>query len=289
MKVLVIGGNRFFGKRLVALLLEQVGTEVTLLNRGRMNDGFENRVARIKLDRQQLRPAHPALENHRWDVVFDQVCYDAREAQSACETFNGRVGKLIFVSSQSVYGPGPALPESAFDPRAHSFGRAFTRDEDYGEAKRQAEAVYFRAATFPVSAVRFPIVLGEDDYTERLKFHVDHILQGKPVFFPNLDARISLIRSADAALFLKALASSYATGPINCCAQDPIPVRRIIETIEARTGKRAHIARRSDEGDDSPFGVERDWFMSTAKLTTYGFSAQPIDGWLAALIDRYMT
>ncbi|EKN66902.1 hypothetical protein BABA_13477 [Neobacillus bataviensis LMG 21833] len=36
-------------------------------------------------------------------------------------------------------------------------------DFTYAEGKRQAEAVLFQQATFPVVAVRFPIVMGVDD------------------------------------------------------------------------------------------------------------------------------
>ena len=63
----------------------------------------------------------------------------------------------------------------------------------YGEGKRQAEAVLFKEASFPVVAVRFPIVMGEDDYTRRLHFHVEHILQNQPITLPNIDAKMSYI------------------------------------------------------------------------------------------------
>lgn len=59
-RVLVIGGNRYFGKRLVSHLLER-GDDVTLLNRGNLDDGFGDRVRRIKMDRVMLQPGHPLL------------------------------------------------------------------------------------------------------------------------------------------------------------------------------------------------------------------------------------
>src|SRR6476469_8235912 len=102
MKTLVIGGNRFFGKRLVSRLLD-AGHDVTLLNRGQLDDGFGERVRRFRLDRRELREGHPALSQERWDVVYDQACYQADEAQGACRAFAGRVSRYVFTSSMSVY------------------------------------------------------------------------------------------------------------------------------------------------------------------------------------------
>ncbi|MBK9322335.1 MAG: NAD-dependent epimerase/dehydratase family protein [Bdellovibrionaceae bacterium] len=51
MKVLVIGGNRFFGRHLVEQLLED-GADVTILNRRNLNDRFGYQVQRLKADRQ---------------------------------------------------------------------------------------------------------------------------------------------------------------------------------------------------------------------------------------------
>jgi nucleoside-diphosphate-sugar epimerase len=285
MKALVIGGNRFIGKRLVSHLLDR-GIEVTLLNRGQRQDDFGLKVKRIVLDRKLLCKNHPALGNEKWDIIYDQVCYDDLEAQSACKAFQGRVQRYIFISSQSVYKPGQAILETAFDPRSHSISTHVDRAKDYAEAKRQAEAVFFKEATFPVAAVRFPIVLGEDDYTERLAFHIDHILNAKPIFFPNTEAKISFIQSADAAAFLNFLFDHEITGPINCCSPEPISLIALVKAIESATGKIALLSKDSTI-DHSPFGIESDWYMDVAQLNEYGFRASPIETWLPILIEKY--
>lgn len=283
MKALIIGGNRFFGKRLAAGLLQRK-VSVTLLNRGQHADGFGANVERIQLDRQTLHRNHPLLAGLEWDIVYDQVCYDATEARAACEAFAGKTGSYVFTSSQSVYAPGAALTEDAFQPRNHVFTSVVDRFTDYGEAKRQAEAVFFREAPFPVTAVRFPFVLGDDDYTGRIQFHVEHILESRPLHFPNIDARISLISSADAARFLEFLASRPIPGPINCCSPEPISFRELVETIEAATGRRAKLEGEAS-ADPSPYGVASDWFMNVDKLRQYGFVAEPLMSWLRPLVE----
>src|SRR5690606_30126064 len=149
-------------------------------------------------------------------------------------------------SSQSVYGEGAGLTEADFDPLNHRFATPADRNADYGEAKRQAEAVLFQENAFPVTAVRFPIVLGDDDYTERLKFHVDRVRNGKPVFFPNLDAKLSFVDSADAAGFLHFLAGHGPLGPVNCCSPEPISLRSLISAIEGALGAEAVTTDRAN-------------------------------------------
>lgn len=50
--------------------------------------------------------------------------------------------------------------------------------------------------------MRFLIVVGEDDYTGRLKYHVEKVVQGEPIGIPNPSTRFSYIDSIEAASFL---------------------------------------------------------------------------------------
>lgn len=285
MKALVLGGNRFFGKRLAQLLLQR-GLDVTLLNRGQLADDFGDRVQRIKMDRRKINRETSALANQKWDIIYDHICFDAAEAKAACEAFRGKTKHYVFISSQSVYAEGASLLEEAVDPFTHPFEPSVNRDQDYGEAKRQAEAVFFQTNSFPVTAVRLPIVLGEDDYTERLKQHVKWVQEGKAIFFPAIEAKISFVQSSDAAKFLAAQADRALLGPVNCCSQEPIVLKNVMAEIERATGKTAIIKAKEGEGEPSPFGIESDWYMNTQKIRDYGFSAEPIENWLPGLIQK---
>ena len=286
MKALVIGGTRFFGKRLVNKLLENE-VEVTLLNRGQHPDPFGKSVKRIKMDRAALDPEHPAIKNSSWDVVYDQICFTAGEAEAGCKVFRGKTERYVFTSSQSVYGPGADIPESAFDPFSYRFDKPVKSAEDYGEGKRQAEATFFQKSDFTIAAVRFPIVLGEDDYTGRLKFHVEKIALGEPIYFPNLDVKLSFIHAQDAAEFLFSLAELKIHGPINCCAFDPVHIRDFIGVIEKELGKKAIITNAIGAGEPSPFGPESDWYMNTDKLRRTKFEPRAILEWLPGLVSFF--
>ncbi|MBQ7839905.1 MAG: NAD-dependent epimerase/dehydratase family protein [Lachnospiraceae bacterium] len=60
MKILVIGGTRFFGIPMVNELLEK-GHDVTIATRGKSPDGFGDRVKRIFLDRTDEASVKAAL------------------------------------------------------------------------------------------------------------------------------------------------------------------------------------------------------------------------------------
>jgi nucleoside-diphosphate-sugar epimerase len=135
-KILIIGGNRFFGRHLTKELLKE-GAAVTLLNRGKIEDGFGDRVSRLVADRTNESALREVLKDDRWDLVYDQVCYTAAEARSACRLFEGKTKRYVVTSSESIYDDGFDQKEANFVPGSFSFTRDADRDEDYQGAKRQ--------------------------------------------------------------------------------------------------------------------------------------------------------
>lgn len=292
MKILIIGGNRFFGKKLTARLVRG-GHDVTLLNRGNVDDGFGDKIRRLQSDRKNTAELKKITAGQKWDIVYDQVCFDADEARAACEIFSGTVGHYIFTSSMSVYDLGEDLRESIFDPLMHRFTDTANPKTAYAEAKRQCEAVFFQSALLPVTAVRFPIVVGADDYTGRFQFHVNRIQKSEPLFFPAIQSQMSMISSDDAAAVLEFLGlrtDLKAVGPVNAASAEPIVLAEFIRAIEGMIDKKARLADAADDKNHSPYGIGGDWYMNTQKLQSLGFEAQPIREWLphetAALLDR---
>ncbi|MBT2293110.1 NAD-dependent epimerase/dehydratase family protein [Paenibacillus albidus] len=286
-KILIMGGTRFFGKRLVEQLLEETDNEVTILTRGETADPFGERVERLHADRTDAGALALAVGHTRWDVVYDNICYSPDEAAEACRIFAGTTERYIFTSSLSVYDfSSEALTEVLFDPETYPVQAGGKADFSYAEAKRQAEAVFMQQAEFPVAAVRFPIVLGTDDYTQRLHFHIKHVRKGQPVGLPNPDAAISFIRSDEAAGFLYKLGCSRLTGPVNACSDGTVTIRELIAMIEQETGQAAQMHKVTPDEHMSPFGIEQSWFMDTAKARSHGFRFLKLGEWLPELIHE---
>ena len=98
-RALVLGGNRFFGRHLTLALLAD-GYEVTLLNRGRIDDHLGESVNRMKVDRSNEADLTRALHGTSWDIVFDQICFTASEARAICNLLVGKTERVVFTSSQ---------------------------------------------------------------------------------------------------------------------------------------------------------------------------------------------
>lgn len=288
-KVLVLGGTRYFGKRLVNLLLEEGVHKVTVATRGRTEADFKGPVSRMVVDRSDEESLAKAAAAGPWDIVYDNICYSPNEAMAAVRAFDGKVGRYVVTSTLSVYEFGKSpLTEADFDPYSYAWKSAGREELEYGEGKRQAEAAFFREAGFPVAAMRIPIVLGPDDYTRRLHFHVERVMKGTPIGLPNADAAMSFISSAETAAFLHWLGSADVTGPINAGSVGAPTLNQIFTWIEEATGKRALIVPEGEAGqdNDSPFGVPSSWVMDISKATAAGYRFGATKDWMPELIRR---
>lgn len=284
-KVLVLGGTRFFGKKLVNLLIDDA--EVTIANRGITADAFGNRVTRIQFDRENYASLHSTVGSSDWDIIYDNICYSPQAAQDAVEIFKGRVNRYLFTSTMSVYEQGNRrICESEFDPFIYPIQLGNREDFTYAEGKRLAEAVFFQRASFPVCAVRFPVVLGSDDYTQRLKFHIDRVRDGKLIGIPNIAAVMSYISSDEAAKFLEWLGNQEMQGVVNACSAGEFSLKDILTLIEEAVGKAAITESDTQSKDLSPLAIADAWYMDTSKAVEAGYSFQHITTWFPNLVKE---
>jgi len=285
MKILVLGGTRFFGKKLVELCLQN-NHDVTILTRGQSGNPFGEKVQQITADRNDVQALTQALADTTWDVVYDNICYSPNHAHEMAQLLKNKTKKLVFTSTLATYeADGHMKTEADFNPYEYEIRMGDISDFTYGEGKRQAEAVFYKEATFPVVAVRFPIVVGEHDYTRRLHFHVERILNEQPITLPNVEAKMSFITDDEAAAFLYFAGVAPIEGPYNATASGTISLKALLALIEDETGKRAKVSLiGGDEHSMSPYGIPNHWYMSTAKAQAAGFTFSQLNDWLPNLV-----
>lgn len=283
MKILVIGGTRYFGKRLVHMLL-QSKHEVWILSRGQTPDDFANRVERLLADRNDKDAVKKVLGDLRFDCVVDQVCMTAQQAKDAVELFAGRISYYLMTSTLSVYDLGQNLKEEKFIATDYQPIPPTDPMSAYREGKRAAENVFATQEFFKVGFARFPIVLGEDDYTLRLANEIKRIRYGQELYYPNLEARMSFVTSEDAAMALQWMVREKRTGSYNFAAKDSIKLAELVKLIEQVVGKKADLVMKPTETNLSPFGIPQDWTMNVSKAEREGFVAKPLSEWLSSLV-----
>jgi 2'-hydroxyisoflavone reductase len=183
MRILVIGGTQFIGKRLVNRLLHE-GHEITLLHR-RAAHPFSREVRSVVADRNDATSVRNALAGHRFEAVYD-IAYDwergtsGLQVEATAKAVPGDLSRYIFMSSVAAYGDG--LDHVEDDELAPD-----TDSNDYFRNKATSERALFRMhreSGFPAVTMRPPFVYGPENPFYRESFFWDRIRRDRPIIVP---------------------------------------------------------------------------------------------------------
>jgi nucleoside-diphosphate-sugar epimerase len=251
MQVLVIGGSRFIGLAVVQRLLMD-GHRITILNRGRTADPFGTRVSRVIGDRSDPNTLQRALTRRDFDAVVDVIAFREEDTQAAIDRMKGRIGHFIHISTASVY----LIRDRVFCPfREDDFaGRLAPRSESTGPSwlyayhKRRCEVTLqhaWESEQFPFTALRLPMVVGPEDYTERSLAYLERLTDSGPVILPDggLNSWGFLWVHDVANAIAENLMNANTFGrAYNLAQREVVSVRQFVETAASCLGRRAAIA-----------------------------------------------
>lgn len=284
MKILVIGGTRFFGIHMVNELLAD-GHEVTIATRGKAQDNFGGRVNRLILERTSADSMRNTLSGIHYDVVIDKIAYCSNDIKYAMDAID--CDKYIYMSSTSVYEPKHMdTKEEDFDGINRNLVWCSRKDFPYEEIKRQAEcALWQQYNDRNWIAVRYPFAIGKDDYTKRLLFYVEHTMKSIPMNIDNIDFQMSYIRSDEAGKFISFLVDKEFKGAINGSSSGTISLKEIISYVERKTGAKAIIG---NSGEAAPYNGEPEYSINTNRAQNLGFQFSNLQDWIYELLDFYI-
>lgn len=284
MKILVLGGTRFFGVHMVNDLIEK-GHEVTIATRGQTPDDFGDSVMRIRLDRTDEDSIKAMISDTHYDVIIDKIAYCSNDVRKLLD--NADCDKYIYMSSTAVYDPLHVdTVEDDFDGNGGELIWCDRPDFSYDVVKRHAEyALWQKYSDKKFVAVRYPFVIGKDDYTKRLYFYVEHVLKQMPMKVDNLDNQMSFIKSDEAGKFISFLVDKDFTGAVNGCSHGTVSVKTILDYIGKETGFSAVL---SDDGDPAPYNGMPEYSINTQKAESLGFEFTDINDWIFGLLDYYI-
>ncbi|MCX7752152.1 MAG: NAD-dependent epimerase/dehydratase family protein [Blastocatellia bacterium] len=305
MRILVLGGTRFFGLQLVHRLVEE-GHQVTVLTRGRTPASLPPSVERLVGDRQQATALREAVGTRTWDVVIDNIGFTAEDSRLAIEVFAGRTKRFLFTSTAAVYSclegvmnpyredDTERLPERAQargDPRlAYGFGKL--------EAERVLQRAY-REQGFPVTILRLPVVIGPRDHTLRAYSYWVRLKDHAPLILPDggrTDCRF--IFSGDVVrAFLRLLEEERSIGHVYNFAQEEIVSVRefvklsaeILETgVETVDIPLQWLRAQGIAPTFSPYSASRSWILDISKAQwELGWRSTPWREWMRASIEWF--
>jgi nucleoside-diphosphate-sugar epimerase len=308
MHVLVIGGNRFVGWLLGWRLLA-AEHQVTLLNRGRLQDPFGDRVERLTGDRT-TPDLDRLLAGRSFDAVVDLAAYTGEDGRRAAALLAGHAGHYVMVSTGQVYlvregCPRPAREEDYDGPvMARPADPSDVWDWEYGMGKRACEDALAEAWArdrFPATRVRIPMVNGERDYLRRMESYLWRLLDGGPLILPDGGThRVRHVYAGEVARFLCEILGRRETfGRAYNVAQEETPtLSELAALLRALLGSRAEIVPvRSDRlrnaGLDplrvSPFSGRWMSFLDPSRARQeLGFVHEPLELYLGKIVASFL-
>jgi 2'-hydroxyisoflavone reductase len=218
MNLLVIGGTRFLGRRIVESALAS-GHSITLFNRGKDGaDLFPGQVERVVGDRDG---GLGVLRGRTWDAVIDTPGYFPRVVADSSRFLNGSVGRYLFISTISVYDPEPGAITINEDTRKATLEDPTVEEitnETYGGLKvlceQEVEEVYGERALI----LRPGYIVGSYDTSDRFTYWAMRLTRGGRMLAGGRpEAPIQIIDAHDIGSFSVRLLEQGASGPFNVC------------------------------------------------------------------------
>jgi nucleoside-diphosphate-sugar epimerase len=196
-RILLIGGNGFIGRFVIAALQQQ-GHVLALFHRGTAT--APRGVNEIRGDRNQLSASAEEMKRFAPDVVIDLVISSGGQAEELMNIFRGTTRRVVMLSSIDVYravgvshgtesGPLQEVPlteESELRRKLHPYPRegmevlrktfAWVTD-DYD--KIPAERIVMNDPGLPGTVLRLPMIYGPGDRLHRFYAVVKRIADGR--------------------------------------------------------------------------------------------------------------
>lgn len=282
-KMLVFGGTRFFGQKVVHHFLE-LGYDITIATRGHSQDDLGNTVKRVIIDRSDANhPVWDLLGSNHWDIVFDNISFNWQDSKIICDKLTD-VGHYLFTSSLAVYSgtaPATGYVETDFDPASYTLDH--TSQPDYAEGKRQCE--HYLTTHYPgmMTFLRLPVVLDNDDYTERLHYYVRKALAHEPINFHQKDGRFSFVEASEIPLMIAFIVEKQLTGPLNLASEEIYTTQDLLSRLLSGTELSDLNVTYESEEPLSPLG-KYDQPLTPAYLASQGYPTSQLDDWFPQLI-----
>ena len=125
-----------------------------------------------------------------------------------------------------------------------------------------------------------PIVIGPDDVTGRVQFHIGRILYGEEIVIPYPCGKMNYVWVEDAGRFLAWLGLNGKRGYYNAASRETADANEMVRIMADSINKTAVIAREGRKENISPYHTEKDRTVSVEKAESEGLEFTPMEKWL---------
>jgi len=242
-RILILGGTRFLGRR-VAEVLASSGHDLTLLSRRR--SGVPAGVHLICAERD-AGLANLKLLGSRFDLVLDFICYEKKDLVQ----LTGGLVEEHYVLISSTWLPrlwsgsrADELP-SSLEPDSAGLPRVTLKYLN-GKLRAEQALAHLRQTGCKAVSLRLPIMLGADDHTGRTDFYLSRMADGKPLIAVDGGhnyAQIAAMEDIAQAIVPWATNTDISRFPVwEALPDDGQSVRSIIERMATAAGVAVRLA-----------------------------------------------
>lgn len=277
MNILIIGGSRFIGPYIIDELLKK-NHAITIFNRGLIKLKYKKGVTFIKGDRNEGFK----IKDH-FNIVIDTCAYNGWQTETVLKQLN--FDFLIHISSAAVYKKTelfPLIEDSSVLGDWPLWG-------DYNRGKVECETI-LKKSKIKFASIRPVYILGPNNHVDREHFIYSRIKKGEHLTLPgNGEAVVQFVFAQEVAKTVSFLAENKIIGAFNCCSNELITLKGLVEEMARIVGVKARLQfNLQNDGDkfnvgEFPFANEN-FFCSNAKLKKLGIEFTPL---LPGLKDDY--
>lgn len=220
MKLLVLGGGRFFGAALVDAAVAD-GHEVATVQRGQTSRAVPDAVECLRGDREV--DLTELLAGREFDIVIDTCGYVPRVVRISATSLADRVGRYCFISSISAYAPAPhgRFVEGVSPLCEGTVASEEVTGDTYGSLKVACEQVVQELFGDRALIVRPGLIVGPNDPTDRFTYWPRRLSLPGPILMPvGPDYLFQIIDARDLGRFVLDLCVAGRGGAVNAVGHD---------------------------------------------------------------------
>lgn len=252
--VLVIGGSRFIGPRIIDRLLAS-GFSVTVFNRGMVTDVYPSGVLFVRGDR---RKGFPFKE--KFDAVIDMCAYGREDSKRALHDL--RFNFFIHMGTAAAYRKPNVFPVGENSPLGD-----WPLWGAYNRGKVECEKI-FEESGISFAVVRPVYVLGAGSGLNREHFIYQKVKNKEPLTLPgDGKALVQYVFVEEVAETVLRILDRKITGPVNCAGNDSITLIGLVEQMASFVGRKP-IIRFNPAADGANHNQEEFPFANEHLLVT---------------------
>ena len=266
--VLVIGGTKYLGLEFIKIL-DKSKINFFVASRKKIEvDNF------IKIDRKSQNDLDKLFIDNQFDVVIDFINYSGLDSKILLNSISKQIKppKLILISTVFTYalptdiGCDSLFKEVSFNPLKYKNSILDRPDVTYSEGKRDMESYCIKNyRNDKLVILRFPIILGANDYTNRTQFYINKIKNRSQINPININNKSCYVFTNEAANSILNFVNNEKHGVFNVSYKAISEFNLIKLYCNYFNFKIESLINFSIESSDTPFSSNYDFIVDNNK------------------------